>query len=43
MNITIEERKRLGIRRNTLWHMQKNIREGRRIKVYEKIKEKFGR
>jgi CRISPR-associated protein Cas1 len=41
MGMTIEERKRLGIRRNTLFYMKKNIAEGKRIKVYKKIIEKL--
>jgi len=40
MGMTIAERKELGIRRNTLWYMQKNIRE-RRIKIYPKVRAKF--
>ncbi len=36
MSITPEERKRLGINKSTLWYRQKAIKEGKRIKVYEK-------
>jgi CRISPR-associated protein Cas1 len=43
MNMTIEERKRLGIRRNTLFYIRKGIAEGRKIKVYNKIMSKIGR
>jgi len=35
-----EERRRLGINRNTLWYMKKNILEGKKIKIYEKVKTK---
>jgi CRISPR-associated protein Cas1 len=37
MNIAIEERKRLNINKSTLWYMQKNIREGKKIKIYSKV------
>lgn len=40
MSMTIEERKRLGIRRNTLWYMRKNIEKSKKIKIYEKVKSK---
>lgn len=39
-NITPEEQRKLGLRRNTLWYMKKNIKEGKRIKIYRKIGEK---
>jgi len=35
MAITPEERKLLGVNKSTLWQMQKNIKDGKRIKVYE--------
>jgi CRISPR-associated protein Cas1 len=38
LKITPEERKRLGINKSTLWYQQKYIREGKRIKLYEKTK-----
>lgn len=40
-NMTPEERRRLGIKRNTLWYMKKNIKEGKRIKIYDKVMEKL--
>ncbi len=36
-NLIPQDRKRLGINKSTLWYMQKHIKEGKRIKVYEKI------
>ncbi len=41
MGMTIEERKRLGIKRNTLWYMQKNIEKGKKVKIYEKVMNKL--
>ena len=41
LKMTPEERKKLGISKTTLWYMQKNVREGKRIKIYEKLKEKL--
>jgi CRISPR-associated protein Cas1 len=38
LKITPEERIRLGINKSTIWYMQKNIREGKRIKLYKKTK-----
>ena len=37
LNITPEERKRLGINKSTLWYIQKNLSEGKTPKIYEKI------
>lgn len=41
MSMTIEERRRLGIRRNTLWYMRKNIEKGQKVKIYEKVMSKL--
>ena len=40
LNLTQEDRKRLGINKSTLWYMQKHIRESKRIKVYGKVMSK---
>ena len=37
LNMTPQERKQLGINKSTLWHMKKNLADGRTSKVYEKI------
>ena len=37
LNMTTEERKRLGINKSTLWHIKKNLSEGKTPKIYEKI------
>ena len=39
--MTPEERRRLNLRRNTLWYMKKHIKEGKRIKVYSKVMDKI--
>ena len=41
ISITPEERKRLGIGKSTLWYQQKRIKEGKTIKVYEKVMDKI--
>ena len=41
LSMTPEERKQLGINRNTLWYIKKNLREGKTIKVYDKVKTKL--
>lgn len=37
LNMTPEERKKLGINRSTLWYIKKNLSEGKTSKIYEKI------
>ena len=37
LNLTPQDRKRLGINKSTLLYMQRHIREGKRIKVYGKV------
>ena len=37
LNMTPEERKELGINKSTLWHIKKNLSEGKTPKIYEKI------
>jgi len=37
LNMTPEERKRLGINKSTLWYVKKNLIEGKTPKIYEKI------
>jgi len=37
LNMTPDERKKLGINKSTLWHIKKNLSEGKTTKIYEKI------
>jgi len=37
LNMTVEERRRLGINKSTLWYIQKNLSKGKTSKIYEKI------
>lgn len=37
LNMTTEERKRLGINKSTLCYIKKNLSEGKTPKIYEKI------
>ena len=37
LNMTSKERKELGINKSTLWHIKKNLSEGKTPKIYEKI------
>jgi len=37
LNMTMQERKRLGINKSTLWYIKKNLGEGKTPKIYEKI------
>jgi len=36
LNMTSYERKRLGINKSTLWYIQKNLSEGKILRIYEK-------
>jgi len=37
LNMTLEERKQLGINKTTLWYIRKNLADGKTPKIYEKI------
>jgi CRISPR-associated protein Cas1 len=41
LNMTPEQRKQLGINKSTLWYIQKNLREGKKVKLYDKVKAKI--
>jgi CRISPR-associated protein Cas1 len=41
LNMTPEQRKTLGINKSTLWYIQKNLREGKKVKLCEKVKAKL--
>ena len=43
LNMMPNERKRLDINKSTLWHMQKNLREGMRVKIYDKVRCKMAK
>jgi len=36
-SMTPEERKKIGINKYTLWHIKKNLSEGKTPKIHEKI------
>ena len=37
LNMTPDERKKFGINKSTLWHIKKNLSEGKTLKIYEKL------
>jgi len=37
LNMTQQERKKLGINKSTLWYIKKNLSEGKTSKIYQKI------
>lgn len=41
LKMTPVKRKELGINKSTLWYIQKNIRKGKKIKIYDKVKSKM--
>ncbi len=43
LNMTPEQPKELGINKSTLWYIQKNVREGKKVKLYDKVRAKIGR
>ena len=43
MSIDPEKRKALKINKSTLWYQQKKIKEGKSIKIYNKVMLKYGK
>ena len=41
LKMTPEHRKRLGINKSTLFYMKKNIKNGKSIKIYDKVLDKL--
>jgi CRISPR-associated protein Cas1 len=41
LNLTPEQRKALGINKSTLWYIQKNLRDGKKVKLYDKVRSKI--
>ena len=41
LNLTPQDRKRLDINKSTLWYLQKHVREGKRIRVYGKVRNRM--
>ncbi len=41
LNMTPEQQKELGINKSTLWYIQNNLREGKKVKIYDKVKAKI--
>jgi CRISPR-associated protein Cas1 len=41
LKMTPDKRRCLGINRNTLWYIQKNLKEGKKIDLYDKVKSKI--
>ena len=41
LEMTPEQRKKLGINKSTLFYMKKNLQEGKNIKIYDKVIKKL--
>ncbi len=41
LNMTPKQRKELGINKSTLWSIQKNLRDGKKVKLYDKVEGKI--
>jgi hypothetical protein len=39
--MTPQQRKELDINKSTLWYVQKNLREGKKVKLYDKVEAKI--
>jgi CRISPR-associated protein Cas1 len=42
LGISPNQRKALGINKSTLWYQQKNLAQGKRVRVYSKVMSKLG-
>lgn len=43
MNMTIEERRSIGLARNTYFYMKRNLKTGKKIQIYGKVMEKLAK
>ena len=41
LSMSLEDRKRLGINKSTLWYMKKNFADNKTRKIYSKVSEKL--
>jgi CRISP-associated protein Cas1 len=41
LNMTPDQRKELGINKSKLWYIQKNLRDGKKVRLYDKVRSKF--
>jgi CRISPR-associated protein Cas1 len=41
LNMTPEQRRELGINKSTLWYIQKKLRDGKKVKLYDKVMAKI--
>ena len=41
LNMSLDERKRLGINKSTLWYQKKKLTEGKKINIYTKVLSKI--
>jgi CRISPR-associated protein Cas1 len=41
LNMMPEQRKKLGIDRSTFWYIPKNLREGKKVKLCDKVRAKM--
>jgi len=39
--MTPQQQNEMGINKSTLWYTQKNLREGKKVKLYDKVKSKI--
>lgn len=42
MRIPLKDARKMGLNKSTLWYIQKNIREGKKIELYDKVNAKVG-
>jgi CRISPR-associated protein Cas1 len=41
--MTSAQRKDLGINKSTLWYIPKNLREGKKVKLYDKVRARIAK
>jgi hypothetical protein len=41
LSMSVEERKKLGINKSTLWYLKKNVLSKDKIKIYDKVLDKI--
>jgi CRISPR-associated protein Cas1 len=41
MKIPLKDAKKTGLNKSTLWYIQKNIKEGKTVELYDKVKLKL--
>lgn len=41
LKMSFADARKMGLNKSTLWYIQKNIKEGKKIEIYDKVKSKI--